>query len=63
MLAPLLAFDRRLKWYLKQRPGVTALVSSGRSQALGERRPLSLLKQSRMKKLLRRRPDETQFLS
>jgi hypothetical protein len=62
-LARLPGFNRRLEWTLKNRPDLAALVSRWHEPGLGERRLLSLLRGSRMKKLLRRMLDETEFLS
>ena len=56
-------FKRRLKWFLSYRPELTALVSRWEEPGGGERRLLSLLRGHRMKKLLRRMLDETEFLS
>jgi hypothetical protein len=56
-------FHRRLKWVLKNRPALANLVSRWQEPGLGERRLLSLLRGSRMKKLLKRMLDETEFLS
>jgi len=56
-------FTARLNWYLNYRPDLAALVSRWQEAGLGERRLLSLLRGSRMKKLLRRALDETEFLS
>lgn len=63
MLARLPGFERRLNWYFKHRPELAALVSRWEEPGLGERRLLSLLRGSRMKKLLRRMLDEAEFLS
>ncbi|HMC12217.1 MAG TPA: glucosidase, partial [Pirellulaceae bacterium] len=63
MLDRLPGFHRRLKWTLKNRPELAALVSRWEEPGLGERRLLSLLRGSRMKKLLKRMLDETEFLS
>jgi hypothetical protein len=63
LLERLPGFHRRLKWTLKNRPDLCALVSSWEEPGLGERRLLSLLRGSRMKKLLKRMLDETEFLS
>jgi hypothetical protein len=57
------AFSQRLEWFLAHRPDLAALVSRWKDQGLGERRLLSLLRGSRMKRLLRRMLDETEFLS
>jgi hypothetical protein len=56
-------FNRRLNWYLNYRPDLAALVSRWQEPGRGERRLLSLLRGHRMKCLLRRMLDETEFLS
>ncbi len=56
-------FHRRLNWLMRNRPDLASLVSRWNEPRLGERRLLSLLRGSRMKKLLRRMLDETEFLS
>ena len=56
-------FKRRLEWYLKNRPELAALVSHWNEEGRGHRRLLSLLRGHRMKRLLSRMLDETEFLS
>jgi hypothetical protein len=56
-------FSERLAWFLDYRPDLAALVSRWNEPGKGERRLLSLLRGRRMKKLLRRMLDETEFLS
>jgi len=56
-------FKLRLEWFLNYRPDLAALVSRWHEPGSGERRLLSLLRGSRMKKLLRRMLDESEFLS
>ena len=56
-------FHRRLKWFLEYRPDLAQLVSRWEEPGRGERRLLSLLRGHRMKRLLRRMLDETEFLS
>jgi hypothetical protein len=63
LLAELPEFTDRLDWFLKNRPGLAQLVSRWEEPGLGERRLLSLLRGHRMKMLLRRMLDETEFLS
>jgi hypothetical protein len=63
MLAKLPDFARRLKWFLNYRPELANLVSRWEEPGRGERRLLSLLRGHRMKKLLQRMLDETEFLS
>ncbi|WP_413989316.1 MGH1-like glycoside hydrolase domain-containing protein [Labrys okinawensis] len=56
-------FTRRLNWFLKYRPELAQLVSRWTEPGSGERRLLSLLRGQRLKDLLRRMLDETEFLS
>jgi hypothetical protein len=56
-------FKARLEWFLNYRPDLANLVSRWHEPGLGERRLLSLLRAHRMKALLRRMLDETEFLS
>ncbi|MBW7905200.1 MAG: glucosidase [Phycisphaerae bacterium] len=56
-------FKRRLEWYLGHRPDLAALVSRWHQPGRGERRLLSLLRGHRMKRLLVRMLDESEFLS
>jgi hypothetical protein len=63
LLSRLPGFTERLEWFLNHRPDMAALVSRWYEPGLGERRLLSLLRGSRMKKLLRRMLDESEFLS
>jgi hypothetical protein len=56
-------FKSRLEWYLRYRPDLAALVSHWNVEGLGHRRLLSLLRGHRMKCLLKRMLDETEFLS
>jgi hypothetical protein len=63
LLEELPEFKQRLDWFLNYRPGLCALVSRWQEPGLGERRLLSLLRGHRMKALLRRMLDESEFLS
>jgi hypothetical protein len=63
LLEKLPGFRRRLEWFLMHRPDLASLVSHWQSPGRGERRLLSLLRGHRMKKLLKRMLDETEFLS
>jgi hypothetical protein len=56
-------FARRLEWVMKHRPELAALVSRWEEPGRGERRLLSLLRGHRMKRVLARMLDETEFLS
>jgi Glycosyl hydrolase family 63 C-terminal domain len=63
MLDRLPGFRRRLEWFLNHRPDLANLVSHWQDPGRGERRLLSLLRGHRMKKLLSRMLDESEFLS
>ena len=63
MLAKFPGFRKRLEWLLANRPNLARLVSHWESPGRGQRRLLSLLRGHRMKKLLRRMLDESEFLS
>ena len=56
-------FAERLRWFLDHKPELARLVSRWTEQGSGERHLLSLLRGHRMKCLLRRMLDETEFLS
>ena len=63
LLDNLPGFRKRLEWFLNHRPDLASLVSHWQSPGRGERRLLSLLRGHRMKKLLQRMLDESEFLS
>jgi hypothetical protein len=63
LLERLPGFHKRLEWFLAHRPDLARLVSYWQSPGRGQRRLLSLLRGHRMKKLLRRMLDESEFLS
>jgi len=63
LLAELPAFTGRLEWFLENRPELAKLVSRWKECGDCERHLLSLLRGHRMKCLLRRMLDETEFLS
>ncbi len=56
-------FAARLKWFLDNRPELASLVSRWQEKGGGERHLLSLLRGHRMKKMLLRMLDESEFLS
>jgi hypothetical protein len=63
LLERLPKFKQRLEWLLAYRPDLAALVSHWDEPGRGHRRLLSLLRGHRMKRLLKRMLDETEFLS
>ena len=56
-------FRRHVDWFLDHRPELAGLVSRWNVPGTGERRLLSLLRGHRMKKILSRMLDESEFLS
>ena len=56
-------YTERLQWFFNYRPDLAALVSHWNEPGSGERHLLSLLRGHRMKLLLKRMLDETEFLS
>lgn len=56
-------FKRRLEWFLNYRPELASLVSTREIPHVGTRRRFSLLRESRLKKILKRMLDESEFLS
>ncbi len=63
VFARLPKFSARAHWFLDHRPQLARLVSRWRDASAGERHLLSLLRGHRMKRLLSRMLDETEFLS
>jgi hypothetical protein len=63
LLAQVPDFAARLRWVLDNRPDLAALVSRWFEPGRGERRLLSLLRGRRMKQMLRRALDASEFLS
>jgi hypothetical protein len=56
-------FTERLEWFLQYRPDLAKLVSRWHEPGRGDSRLLSLLRGHRLKRLLKRMLDETEFLS
>ncbi len=56
-------FAARLEWFLQYRPDLARLVSYWHTPGIGSKRLLSLLRGHRMKRLLKRMLDESEFLS
>jgi hypothetical protein len=63
LLAALPEFAARLRWFLDYRPDLAALVARWSEPGNGDLRLLALLRGKRMKHVLRRMLDETEFLS
>jgi hypothetical protein len=56
-------FKRHMEWFLNNRPDLASLISRWRDVGMGERKLFSLLRGHRMKRLLKRMLDESEFLS
>ena len=56
-------FAARLKWFLDNEPKLSGLISRWQESGKGERHLLSLLRGHRMKRILKRMLDESEFLS
>ncbi len=56
-------FRRRLRWFVENRPDLTANVSCMRTRGEGERRLLAIAYRERLEKVLRVMLDENEFLS
>jgi hypothetical protein len=63
LLASVPEFGARLQWVLEHRPDLARLVSRWNEPGRGERRLLSLMRGHRLKRVLRRMLDESEFLS
>jgi hypothetical protein len=63
MLEKVPEFKNRLQWFLDYRQDLATLVSRWHEPGIGDLRLLSLLRGHRMKSLLKRMLDETEFLS
>jgi hypothetical protein len=63
LLDRLTNFRRRLEWILEERPELAARVARWDVPNVGERRLLSIVDEDRLRAILRRMLDETEFLS
>lgn len=63
LLEKLPEFKRRVEWVLNNRPDLASLVSSWDNPGSGETRLLAILRGHRMKMIMKRMFDETEFLS
>jgi hypothetical protein len=62
-LAGVPEFSERLRWFLRYRPDLASLVSRWHVPGAGDTRLLALLRGHRMKRVLHRMLDESEFLS
>ncbi|HXM97859.1 MAG TPA: glucosidase [Candidatus Dormibacteraeota bacterium] len=56
-------FKRRMQWFVENHPGISEHIEMTESSARGVRRLLSLVNRKRLKRVLSRMFDETEFLS
>src|SRR5437879_9838810 len=60
---PLPGFSRRMQWFIDNHPDVSEHIEMTERSARGVRRLLSLVNRKRLKRVLSRMLDETEFLS
>src|SRR4030095_2911518 len=63
MLEQLPGFRRRLEWFIQNRPDLTGNVASMETPGRRERRLLSVVNQTRLRRILVKMLDEREFLS
>ncbi len=63
LIEALPGFRRRLEWFVKNRPDLCRNLASMTRQGQGERRLLSIVGPERLRRILTRMLDETEFLS
>ena len=63
LLEALPRFKRRMEWFLEHRPDLARLVSRWTETGAGSRHLLALMRGHRMKRILKRMLDSTEFLS
>jgi len=62
-LDQLKGFQRRMNWFIENRPDLAKNVASMIEKGVGERRILSIVDKEKLKNILRRMLDENEFLS
>ena len=63
MIERLPGFRSRMQWFLENRPDLVRDIASMTREGVGERRLLSFVPRERLRRILRRMLDETEFLS
>jgi hypothetical protein len=63
MLEHLPGFRRRMEWFIQNRPDLTGNVASMEAPGRKERRLLALVNQTRLRRILKKMLDESEFLS
>jgi hypothetical protein len=63
MLEHLPGFRRRMEWFIENRPDLIGNVASMEAPGKGERRLLSVVNQTRLRHVLKKMLDESEFLS
>src|SRR5262249_52881980 len=56
-------FKRRMEWFIENRPDLTENIACMRTQGMGERRLMSIVDESKLRRILRYMLDESEFLS
>ncbi len=62
-LSALPAFQRRMNWFLDNRPGLSGNMESGLTHGAEKRRLMAILTRERLERVLERMLDEAEFLS
>jgi hypothetical protein len=63
VLARLPGFERRMEWFIKNRPDLRANVACMETQGIGARRLLAIVGRTRLREILQTMLDEAEFLS
>ncbi|WOC51646.1 glucosidase [Bergeyella porcorum] len=63
MIEQLPNFQKRMNWILKHRPELAKLVSHWETEGKGEKHLMSILRKTRLKRILEKMLDEKEFLS
>ncbi len=63
VLEKLRGFNRRLEWFIENRPDLRENVACMRTKGMRERRLLSIVDREKLRKILRKMLDENEFLS
>jgi hypothetical protein len=63
LLARLPSFEKRMRWFIENRPDLKESVACMETKGIGERRLLSIVGKSRLGEILKTMLDESEFLS
>jgi hypothetical protein len=63
LLAKLPDFQKRMQWFIENRPDITECISFARTPGVNERRLLAIINRPKLERVLRYMLDESEFLS